>query len=197
MPLASPKSRQCVTCFKKISENSSTESFHEKFVPVEETASEANFSCEDLGVSPIIIKKLSHEKRSTLEKKVTRVVSVFREKFNASLNVACGPPCEEMDVQKPSEVAEYDILFNEVADKVKILSLVPQSWSIGKTCSEFQTSQYLVKNTRKLKKYRNLLHEAVVKITDFYENNIYSRICPGKKDLCRIKMKMEKKTRKD
>lgn len=191
----------CITCFKKISENYSTEPVDETYASVEETGGAVKTACEALGVSPVKIKKLSHEKRhQAIEKKVTTVTSVFREKLSTSLSL----PCEEKDIGNPSEEAEYDILLcklkdrfkesNEVADKVKILSLVPQSWSILKTCEEFGASQYLVKNTRKLvkkygilpgiekKKSRKLSHGTVEMITHFYENDNHSRICPGKKD---------------
>ena len=73
------------------------------------------------------------------------------------------------------------------------MTLEPESWSISKTCNEFDVSQYLVKKARKLqnfevilavpeKKKRNMQSDEI-KLTDLiiFESGEFSRLFPGKK----------------
>lgn len=89
---------------------------------------------------------------------------------------------------------------SDVQTKINILSLLPKSWSIPKICSEFQVSEYLVRRTKKLVKENGILPEANKKkpgysisretvhaVLSFYENDEYSRMCPGKKDCVSVR----------
>ena len=49
--------------------------------------------------------------------------------------------------------------MSSTQEKVKILTLAPESWSISKTCNEFDVSEYLVKKARKLKNSKGILAE--------------------------------------
>ena len=49
--------------------------------------------------------------------------------------------------------------MSSTPEKVKILTLAPESWSISKTCNEFDISEYLVKIARKLKRSKGILAE--------------------------------------
>ena len=94
--------------------------------------------------------------------------------------------------------------------KVKILTLAPESWSISKTCNEFDVSEYLVKKARKLKDSRGIFaepekkkgnvlrDERKLKVLEIFESDKFSRMCPGKKDCVSIKINAEKikKTKK-
>ena len=70
----------------------------------------------------------------------------------------------------------------------------PSSWSISKTCNEFDVSEYLVKKARKLKNSKGILaepekkkgnvlnDETKLKVLEIFESDEFSRMCPGKKD---------------
>ena len=79
-------------------------------------------------------------------------------------------------------------------DQIKILTLVPESWTISKTCDEFAVSEHLVKKARKLKNIKGILavpeqkkensisEDIKRKGVSVYESDEYSRLCPGKKE---------------
>ena len=48
-------------------------------------------------------------------------------------------------------------------EKVKLLTLTPESWTIEKTMKEFEVSKYLVKKARSLKKELGILAEPKAK----------------------------------
>lgn len=72
------------------------------------------------------------------------------------------------------------------------MTLEPESWSISKTCNEFDVSQYLVKKARKLQNFEVILavpekkknmQSDEIKLTDLiiFESGEFSRLFPGKK----------------
>lgn len=79
-------------------------------------------------------------------------------------------------------------------EKIKILSLLPSSWSRNKISKEFKVSERLVKLARDLVKKQGILPElakrnsgkvlsldTIREVTEFYLCEENSRICPGKK----------------
>jgi hypothetical protein len=109
------------------------------------------------------------------------------------------------DEQIPSGALseEYDLLINKLEEKrlisskeeqTKIISLLPTSWSRQEISQEFQVSEHLVRITRALQETQGILpdlgkrrgqtisDETIQAVTEFYENNENSGICPGKKD---------------
>ena len=111
---------------------------------------------------------------------------------------------------------EYDELIEKLKEKcalgskeetIKIISLLPKSWSRKKICDEFKVTDYLVRLTRDLvksqrilpdltKKAGNPLSEEVVNaVIEFYQEDENSRVCPGKKDCISIGNKVYKQKR--
>lgn len=84
-------------------------------------------------------------------------------------------------------------------DKLKILSILPDSWGIDKICTEFSETRYMVMKVRKLKKnqgvfpvvekklYQRLDPDTIKTVQNFYQSNEISRMMPGKKDCIVIK----------
>ena len=84
--------------------------------------------------------------------------------------------------------------------KIQILTMAPPSWSIEKTAETFGVSKHLVKQARELKKSEGILalpsskkgkpiaEEIERKALEFYEDDEYSRLCPGKKDYVSVKI---------
>ena len=79
-------------------------------------------------------------------------------------------------------------------EKLRLLTLAPQSWSIDTVVQEFGVTDYLAKKARNLKKTKGIrpnperklghgLPEDHIKlIKDFYQDDEFSRQCPGQKD---------------
>ena len=84
-------------------------------------------------------------------------------------------------------------------ERIQILTLSP--FGIERTMREFQTTNYLVKKSRAVKKEKGILglcdkksgkvlsNEVKEKIIKFYESDENSRMCPGKKDTMSIRNK--------
>ena len=103
------------------------------------------------------------------------------------------------------KVTHFDRLMESVKEKIgissrqeniKLLTLVPPSWTIKDSSSYFGVSESMIKKARKLKSEKGLLaepnkilgkkiSEAMLKcILDFYQSDEYSCCCPGKKGIC-------------
>lgn len=91
--------------------------------------------------------------------------------------------------------------------KIRILTTAPSSWSSRKIAREFNTSRYLAAKSKKLKSAAGVLGETVAKIShglaqdvvmkidEFYNNDMYSRMMPSTKDV--ISVKNENGTREE
>lgn len=89
-------------------------------------------------------------------------------------------------------------LISTKEEKVKIISLPPDTWSRQKICSEFKVSDRLVRLTRQLVKEEGILpvlgkkkgvgvsQEIIIKVQAFFESEENSRMCPGKKDCTNV-----------
>ena len=72
-------------------------------------------------------------------------------------------------------------------ENIKLLTLVPSSWSIKKTMEEFNISQYMVKRAREIKNKKGILEEpdpkkgkslspeVIERVIAFYQSDDYSR----------------------
>ena len=91
-------------------------------------------------------------------------------------------------------------------EKIKLLTLVPDSWSKKKIQEIFGVTRYLVDCARLLKKEKGILCEpdrklgnplsqgTKEKVQEFYELDEFSRACPGKKDYVSVIIEKEKKS---
>ena len=80
------------------------------------------------------------------------------------------------------------------SEKIKLLTLVPETWTKIKIINEFSVTDYMVRASRKLfrekgilstpesKKGNTISKEVIDLVTEFYCNDEFSRMMPGKKD---------------
>ena len=106
------------------------------------------------------------------------------------------------------KLSDLDILTQEIKEKlkiknnkekVKLLIIMPVTWSIQQTANFFGVSTAMVKQARNLKQTNSILSEPKEKtgrpISDelkhaakhFYESDKYSRMRPGKKEFVSVK----------
>ena len=115
------------------------------------------------------------------------------------------PECSKCsDLDRLTELLKEKLKMSSTQEKVKILTLAPESWSISKTCNEFDVSEYLVMKARKLKNSKGILvepeknkgnvlsDETKLKVLEIFESDEFSRMCPGKKDCVSIKINAKK-----
>ena len=149
-----------------------------------------------------------HEKikdqETTLTKKVAKVIDVMPEDLTPSES---GQPENYKEMKEKADNLDrlVDLMKNKIKisnrrQKIQILTIAPASWSIEKTTckTEFNVSAYMVRQARKLvkekgilelpeqKKGKVLLEETSRCVIDFYCDDEYSRLMPGKKDFVSI-----------
>ena len=100
------------------------------------------------------------------------------------------------DLDRLTELLKEKLKMSSTQEKVKILTLAPESWSISKTCNEFKNSKGILAEPEK-KKGNVLRDKTKLKVLEIFESDEFSRMCPGKKDCVSIKINAEKiKTKK-
>lgn len=90
-------------------------------------------------------------------------------------------------------------------NRLMILTLAPQSWTIERTMAEFGVSAYMVKLAQSLRNTHGILadttipkmgkrlsQETVEKVISFYKSDEVSRICPGQKEFVSVKLSGKK-----
>lgn len=89
--------------------------------------------------------------------------------------------------------------------KMKMLSVLPKSWSIRKLQREFSISLYMARKIKSKvkqkgvffqeeKKNRLLPHDTYLKVEQFYESDEISRLLPGRKDFVSVKTNGSRKS---
>jgi hypothetical protein len=149
-----------------------------------------------------------HEKikdqETTLKKKVAKVIDVMPEDLTTSES---GQPENYKEMKEKADNLDrlVDLMKNKIKisnrrQKIQILTIAPASWSIEKTTckTEFNVSAYMVRQARKLAKEQGILELPEQKkgkvlseetsrcVIDFYCDDEYSRLMPGKKDFVSI-----------
>ncbi|KAJ8889990.1 hypothetical protein PR048_009495 [Dryococelus australis] len=136
-----------------------------------------------LGESPLKVAKLSSDKKmSVISRKIEKISKSLGKKLSTFFDV---PYVREGLFMELDNSDEYSILINKlkekmksatsVKDKIKILSLLPSSWS-QKTITEFSMSEYLVKSTRNLVNKYGILPETIKRKQKLFSQTISQKI---------------------
>ncbi len=176
---------------------------------------ELNLSLQCSGVSPLKLHGATKSRQiSTAKNKLSRFQKYHTEKAAKVLGVSTdaiektGHEQEEhgrmVDREKASELDKLHFLLKEKIanstrrDKIKYLTLAPDSWSRAHIASFFIVTEYQVRASRKLKREKGILEEPESKlgkslpeatislVKEFYEDDEYSRMMPSKKDFVSI-----------
>ena len=120
-------------------------------------------------------------------------------------------PSNTNDESSSTRLQHYEELLQGLKDKfaslengdpmkLQILTIPPESWSIRKLANEFNTSYHMAKKAKQLrsthgvladplaKAGRHLPDSTAAKVIEFYQDDNISRIMPGRKDTCSIKV---------
>ena len=158
-----------------------------------------------LGISPIKKHGLSIRKRQNeMQRKLHTSQKVMRQSLEKVYDTTVDLTTEERLNSFDKVLSELKEKFQtaERSQKVQILTLTPDCFSIAETADYFETSTRMVKLARSLKaeqgilpdvpvmsKGRKLTLEDIAKVEAFYESDEVSRQCPGKKDFVSVKNK--------
>lgn len=170
---------------------------------------ELNKSFQYSGVSPIKLHGATKARQIATTKEKLQRVKYFHEKQAARvIGVEVGKVKEksledEIRKEEREKAAELDklhfLLKEKIAastkrEKIKLLTLVPDSWSRKQVAEFFNVTEYLVRAARRLKKEKGILAEperkagkslpdaTITLVKAFYEDDEFSRMMPGKKD---------------
>jgi hypothetical protein len=209
-----PGKSLCSNCYSKLfvtttESHTCTSPAHELYVPSEEVIQKLDSACINLEVSPASkIRKLSSGKRqAAIEGKVRKISERLRRnlEFYFATNEDSSTSSEKGQAETSSteycdliEKLKYKCSTASREEKVKIISLLPESWSREKIVKEFNVSERLVRLTRNLVREQGILpvlgkkkgvgvsEETIQKVQQFFENDANSRMCPGKKDCTKV-----------
>ena len=211
-----PGQKLCTRCKETTKENNKDVQ-DSSYLSKDFDRSRFNSSAEALGFSPIkpVGKRdaVSYAQNKIkpmkvgLNEKLANVIEISNEELNESSLNDC-TSCKGLE--RLIVLIKEKLEISSPRDQIKILTLTPRSWSIKKPVQEFGVTEYKVKCARDLKKERGILAEPKQKVgkalngdaseivSNFYQQDEYSRCCPGMKDFVSVtnnsvKMKYQKR----
>ena len=186
------------------------------FVPHQNALESLNKAVGELDCSPVKrpFKLNKRDRVSYGKRKVTQMKSSLLNKCAQALDLKDNQLDSNSDSTDEEETSDIEILMGLLREKIKtssrqekikLLTLVPHSWTKKKTVEFFQVSQHMVKRARQLKKEKGILAnpspktggraipEAVKqRVHEFYQSSEFSRVWPGKKEYVSVYINGEK-----
>ncbi|XP_065681334.1 uncharacterized protein LOC136094968 [Hydra vulgaris] len=171
-----------------------------------------NTSFDKLDVSPVKFHGVQqHAKISLGKRKLMQATDVMSKKLSVILNVNAtdlkNDVTGEPNVENQKKAEDLDKLILSMQEKLKtanrrekiqILTLVPDSWSLRKAAEVFNISKSTITKARKLKFEKEILtlpektnivrieSDIINKVESFYYNDQFSRQLPGNKDFVSV-----------
>ena len=184
---------------QKLGSNTSSDSEDDVFLEDHEL-SVLNESLTIIGETPITKRKL--EQNKFINNKIRKIDSKVKQKLqylspdNLDINREHteNQDFQEMMTQLKDKFSNTD----KRSEKVKVLTLVPGSWSIRKTAEEFETTYFMARTAKQLVSEDGVLSdpnpkagkirttETVEMVKNFYLSEEISRIMPGQKDFVSV-----------
>ena len=148
----------------------------------------------EIGETPVVKKKLQqvHYPKDKLKRITTAMKKVMVQDTESSDNHDDGEIIKQLK-EKFNSTAER-------SEKVQVLTVLPNSWSMHKVQAEFGASDYMVRKARELVKQKGILStpnlkpghslaaETCESVCRFYESDEISRLMPGKKDFVSVRL---------
>ena len=134
-----------------------------------------------------------------MSKKLATILNVQQSEL-ASTDNSIEVDSEQDMNQKANDLDKLVVLMKEKLnvsnkrEKIQILTLKPESWSLRKTAKEFKVSKATAREARILREEegifavpqsvigKRLSEKTVNRVLEFYQNDEYLRQLPGKKD---------------
>ena len=182
----------------------------------------ANTSLEQLAVSPLKTHSLSKQRKiSEAKSKLGRACSSIVERVAAAIDVESDQlkrkdPHANIPISIQAKATDLDTLTylmkeklktSDYKTKIQVLTLTPESWSPRQAAQFFEESEYSIRVARKLKEEKGILSvpnprhgktlsEDIRKVVvNFFEDDEFSRLMPGKKDYVSVGKNVHKQRR--
>ena len=125
-----------------------------------------NQSIQSFSESPICTKKLISQKKYP-ENKIRKINNLIRKKLKMNIQD------EELHSKKSKKENDFTEILNQLkekfystlmqSEKIQILTILPQSWSINKIQTEFGATNYMVRCAKTLVKQKGILPHPIFK----------------------------------
>ena len=190
------------------SDNSQTDPWFQPADDRQQSFSSLNEAITGLGCSPLKVAKLNESQLQKYTKKKVEQAKLKLDDLSnePSTSQAASEPAPHLTC---SECDDYKTLISECKsaskpEQIQILTLAPTSWTIDKTAREFNVTNYVVGKARALKQSKGILAYPLKKVghgisgeikqnvTNFFESDEISRMCPGMKDFVPVRIDGEK-----
>ena len=153
--------------------------------------------------------KVAHGKRklaqvnNEVSKRLAAILNVQQSELESADNSTEIDSKQDMNqrknyLDKLVELMKEKLKVSNKREKIQILTLTPESWSLRKTAKEFKVSKATARKARIIREEKGILavpqpvigermsEKTVNSVLEFYQNDEYSRQLPGKKDCVSI-----------
>ena len=141
-----------------------------------------------------------NQKQDTIKSSIANLLEIEDNALNTSSD---GEADKDMktkanDLDRLMSLLKEKINISKSSDKIQLLTLVPTSWTYKRMVEEFSVTEYMVRCARKLLSEKGILattepkrgypisKELINLVVEFYSNDEFSRIMPGKNDYVSI-----------
>ena len=149
-------------------------------------------------------KRKAKEIQSQVKTKLARTFDFSLGKFDSQEEEEeTKDSCKDLD--RLMVLLGKKIVTSTRQEKIKLLTLVPESWTRQRAVQVFGVTDHMVRRSRQLKREKGILadpdpkrggrqlsEDVKERIMKFYQSEEYSRTCPGKKDFVTMKEDGEK-----
>ena len=141
------------------------------------------------------------------KRKLHQVYIVVKDRFSSVLNIEDDSQKENVVCCKKAEdldglifLTKEKVTSTKTEEKEKLLTLVPDSWTLKEIEEFFHKSNRIARNSPVLKNEKGLLpkvesrrgkvlpKEINDRVINSYQSNEFSRMCPGKKEFFSVKI---------
>lgn len=155
-----------------------------------ESVALVNMCLETFGETPITKTKLKRSKKRS-KQKVDRITTMMQKAV-----ISERPSCSDCEIV--SQLREKFLTATR-SEKMQILTVLPKSWSVKRIQKEFNTTNFMARQAKELVKEKRVLampdlkrghalaEQTVHLVHSFYQNDMVSRVMPGRKDYVSVR----------
>ena len=199
----------------EVSDTEPQELLHENELEVSESRDVLNSTLIDLDLSPLKLhavpvhmkvglgKRKLQQANSEMSKRVATMLNVEQKELSSSNDTSHTDVSKEIydkanDMDRLIQLMKEKMLISNKRQKIQILTLTPESWSLRKTAKEFHVSKTTAQKARKLREEKGIIEippaavgkkldkSIVDAILQIYHDDEFTRQLPGKKDYVSI-----------
>ena len=144
---------------------------------------------------------------SSIEERVAAAIDVESDQKDPRANIPISIQAKATDLDTLTYLMKEKLKTSDYKTKIQVLTLTPESWSRRQAAEFFEESEYSICVARKLKEENGILSvlnprhgktlsEDIRKVVvNFFEDDEFSRIMPGKEDYVSVAKNVHKQRR--